>query len=86
MGRFFSRRRVSAQIWVPRYINGKEMYALLKVLTECCRRYPGELHRAQLVMCVDYRSVVDTFTTGLYRIPIIYAILVKLFEKHVTEG
>ena len=27
--------------WLPRAINGKEMFALLEVLEQCCRVHPG---------------------------------------------
>ena len=70
--------------WLPQHINGKEMFALLEVLKECCRRHPGELIRAQLVM--DNRSVVDTFKMGRSRNPTTHATLIKLFELQVTEG
>ena len=40
--------------WLPRSKNGKHMFALLEVLTECC----------QLVMGVDISSVVETSNKG----------------------
>ena len=72
--------------WLPQHINGKEMFALLEVLKECCRRHPGKLRRAQLVMDVDNRSVVDAFKKGRSRNPTTHATLIKLFELQVTEG
>ena len=70
--------------WLPRQINGKEMFALLEVLTECCRRHLGELRRAQLVTDIDNRSGVDAFNRGRPRNPNTHAMLVKLFELQVT--
>ena len=50
--------------WLPRHINANEMFALLEVLTECCRAHPEQLRRAQLEINVDNRSVVDAFKKG----------------------
>ena len=72
--------------WLPPHINGKEMFALLEVLAECCRGHPEELRRAQLVMDVDNRSVVDAFKKGRSRNPTTHAMLEKLFELQVAEG
>ena len=50
--------------WLRRYISGKEMFALLEVLTECCRAHPRVYGRAQLMMDADNSSVVDAFNKG----------------------
>lgn len=70
--------------WLTCHINGKGMLTLIEVLIECCRRYPGELRRAQLVMDIDNLSMVDAFKKGRSRNPDSHAMLVKLFELQVT--
>ena len=61
--------------WLPCHIDAKEMFALLDVLTECCRAHLGRLRRAQLVMDVGNRSVVDTFKTGRSKNPSVDGVL-----------
>ena len=71
-----------AHEWLLRHINGKYMFALLETLTECCRRHPGELRRAQLDIDVNNRSVVDLRWRSHHRCT--HAMLVKRFELQVT--
>ena len=72
--------------WIPRPINGKETFALLEVLSECCRVNPGALYRAQLLMDVDNSSTVTSFRKGRSSNPINHAMLVQLFELQVAHG
>ena len=85
MGRVLSGRRFPHE-WLPRHINGKEIFALLEVLKECCRAHPGQLRRAQLVMDVDNRSVVDAFNKGRSKTPTTHGLLIGLFELQVAQG
>ena len=66
--------------WLPRAINGKEMFALLEVLEQCCRVHPEELRRAQVLMDVDNSATVATFNKGCSRNPVTHKMLVRLFE------
>lgn len=50
--------------WLSRHIHGREMFALLEVLKECCNARPGELQRAQAVMDGDNTAVVNAFRKG----------------------
>ena len=70
--------------WLPRHINGQRMFALLEVLKECCRRHPEQLRKAQFLMDVANRSVVDAFNRGQSRNPSTHAVLTKLFQLQVT--
>lgn len=72
--------------WLSRPINGKETFALLEVLTECCRSRPGALHRAQVLMEVDNSATVAAFRKGRSSNPINHALLVRLFELQVQHG
>ena len=72
--------------WLSRHINEKEMFALLEVLTECGRAHPGQLRRAQLVLDVDNRSVVDAFKKGRSKNPTTHGLLVRLFELQADQG
>ena len=72
--------------WSSRHINEKVIFALLELLTECGRAHPGQLRRAQLVMGVDNRPVVDAFKKGRSRNPTTRGLLVRLFELQVDQG
>ena len=72
--------------WLPRHIIGKDMFVLLEVLKECCRAHPGQLRRAQLVIDVDNRSVVDAFKKGRSKNLITHELLVGPFELQVDQG
>ena len=72
--------------WLPHPINDRELFALLEMLMECRRRHPGGLSRAQLVMDVYNRSVIEAFRKGRSRNSITHAMHVKLFELQVAEG
>ena len=72
--------------WLPRHIHAKEMFALLEVLTECCRAHPGQFRRGQLVMGIDNRSVLDAFNKGRSRNPITHELLVGVFELQVDQA
>ena len=63
--------------WLSRHINEKDMFALLEGLTECGRGHPGQLRRAQLVMDVGSRSVVDAFKKGRSKNPTTHGLLVR---------
>lgn len=85
MGENFSGRRIPARVATP-HINGKEMFALLEVLAEFCRRHPGEIRRAQLYTDVDNRPGEDELKRGRSSNPSIHAMLVKRFGLQVTES
>ena len=59
--------------WLPRAINGKEMFALLEVLEQCCRVHPGELRRAQVLMGRSINSIT-------------HKMLKRLFELQAEQG
>ena len=72
--------------WLLRPINGKEMFALLEVLKQCCRERSGELRRDQVLMDVDNRATVDAFRKGRSSNLVTHAMLVSLFELQVAHG
>ena len=72
--------------WLPRAINGKEMFALLEVLEQCCRVHPGELRRAQVLMDVDNSATVDAFKKGRSSNSITHKMLKRFFELQAEQG
>ena len=72
--------------WLPRAINGKEMFALLEVLEQCCRVHPGELRRAQVLMDVDNSATVAVFNKGRSSNPTTQKMLLRLFELQAEQG
>ena len=56
------------------------VFALLEVLLGVYRAYRGRFQWAQLMMDVDYRSVVDACNNGRPRNPTTHELQIGLFE------